>query len=281
VQTEQTVTLAIEPLPRSTPEDQGVSSRAIAGFVDAVEKSHCKLHSVMLLRHGQVVAEGWWAPYAPAGPHMLFSLTKSFTATAVGLALGEGRLSLDDLVLSFFPDDAPAGVSENLAAMRVRHLLSMSTGHAEDPTPKLHEHPGGDWAQITLAQPVTYEPGTHFVYNSAASYLLSATVQKVTGVNTVDYLRRRLFGPLGIVETPWEVSAQGINVGGWGLSLTTENIARFGQLYLQRGVWRGQRLLPEGWVEVASSRQVSNGDDPESDWAQGYGFQFWRCRHGA
>ncbi len=193
----------------------------------------------MVLRHGCVVAEGWWSPYGPRHPHMLYSLSKSFTSSAVGLAVAEGRLSVDDLLLSFFPDEAPLHPDPNLAKMRIRHLLSMSTGHAEDTTGRLHATPDGQWIKAFLALPVEYAPGTHFVYNSGASYMLSAVVQKLTGMTLIDYLTPRLFGPLGIQNPTWETSAEGINFGGWGLNIKTEDIARFGQMYLQKGVCAG------------------------------------------
>jgi CubicO group peptidase (beta-lactamase class C family) len=265
--------------PRSTPEAQGISSTAVLGFVEEIEKNIHELHSFMLLRHGKIVAEGWWSPYAPEHPHMLFSLSKSFTSTAIGLAVAEGRLSVDDPVISFFPEDLPEQVSQNLAAMRVRHLLSMSTGHHVDTTVSLREDENTDWVKSFLSQPVDHKPGTYFVYNSGATYMLSAIIQKVTGMKLIDYLQPRLFEPLGIENATWEVSPQGINTGGWGLSIKTEDIARFGQLYLQKGVWKDQRILPEAWVVEATSRQVSNGSRPDSDWEQGYAYQFWRCRH--
>ena len=268
-------------LRRSTPEEQGISSSAILTFVDSMEQQIDALHSFMLLRHGHVVAEGWWSPYAREEPHMLFSLSKSFTSTAIGLAVAEGRLSVTDSVLSFFPDEAPAQVNEKLAAMQVHHLLAMATGHVEDTTRYLHTAPDGNWAKAFLACPVEREPGTHFLYNSGATYMLSAIVQKLTGMTLLDYLQPRLFVPLGIQNPTWESCPRGINVGGWGLKITTEAIARFGQLYLQKGEWQGQQLVPAAWVEAAIAKQVSNGSKPESDWEQGYGYQFWRCRHEA
>jgi CubicO group peptidase (beta-lactamase class C family) len=268
-------------LKRSTPESQGIASSAILQFVEAAQTDIRDLHSLMLLRNGRVVAEGWWAPYTPEQPHMLFSLSKSFTSSAVGLAVAEGLLSVDDLVLSFFPEDRPAEVSAYLATMHVHHLLSMSTGHAEETLRPLIEREDENWARAFLSRPVEYEPGTHFVYNSGATYMLSAIVRKVTGANLLEYLRPRLLDPLGIGEATWENCPRGINTGGWGLSITTEDIARFGQLYLQKGVWQGQRILPEAWVGAATSRQISNDSNTEVDWQQGYGYQFWRCRHGA
>jgi CubicO group peptidase (beta-lactamase class C family) len=264
-------------LPRSSPEAQGVSSAALLEFVRAADKNVELMNSFMLVRHGHVVAEGWWAPYSAEAPHSLYSLSKSFTSTAVGLAIAEGKLSLDDEVLTFFPEDAPAEASRNLKAMRVRDLLRMSTGHQAEPR-RTSERP---WTQSFLAQPVPNKPGTHFLYNTSGTYMLSAIVQKATGRTVLDYLRPRLFEPLGIENPTWETSPQGISAGGFGLSIRTEDIARFGQLYLQKGQWQGKQLLPAAWVDEATARQTSNGSNPKSDWEQGYGYQFWRCRHGA
>jgi CubicO group peptidase (beta-lactamase class C family) len=264
-------------LPRSSPEAQGISSTALLEFIEAADTNLDSMNSFMLLRHGRVVAEGWWSPYDAESPHSLYSLSKSFTSTAVGLAIAEGKLSLDDEVLKFFPDDAPAEPSNNLKAMRVSDLLRMSTGHQTEPK-RTPEEP---WTKTFLAQPVPFKPGTHFLYNTSATYMLSAIVQKATGVTVLDYLRPRLFEPLGIERPTWETSPQGISTGGYGLSIRTEDIARFGQLYLQKGQWQGKRLVPEAWIEAATARQTSNGSNPKSDWDQGYGYQFWRCRHGA
>ncbi|HLJ57003.1 MAG TPA: serine hydrolase [Chthonomonadaceae bacterium] len=270
-----------QPLPRATPESRGIASAAILAFIDAVEASGHELHSLILVRHGHVVAEGWWDPYRSEAPHVLYSLSKSFASTAAGLAVAEGRLSLDDQVLSFFTEDAPAEPSDNLKAMRLRDLLAMATGHDKDSTPSLAQVGGDNWVKGFLACPVEHAPGTHFVYNSGATYMVSAIVQKVTGERLLDYLTPRLFEPLGIYGATWDRCPRGIDIGGWGLKLKTEDIARFGQLYLQRGLWNGERLLPEEWVEQATSFQVANAGMSNADWRQGYGFQFWRCRHNA
>jgi CubicO group peptidase (beta-lactamase class C family) len=263
-------------LPRSSPEAQGISSSAVLSFVEAADKHISSLNSFMLLRHGQVVAEGWWSPYDAESPHSLYSLSKSFTSTAVGLAISEGKLSLDDEVLKFFPEDAPAEPSNNLKAMRVSDLLRMSTGHQTEPA----RTPDRPWTKTFLAHPVPFKPGTHFLYNTSATYMLSAIVQKATGQTVLDYLRPRLFEPLGIARPTWETSPQGVSTGGYGLSIRTRDSASFGQLYLQKGKWQGKQLVPEAWIEVATARQTSNGSNPKSDWDQGYGYQFWRCRHG-
>jgi len=264
-------------LPRSSPEAQGIASSAILDFVEAGDRQIDALHSLMVVRHGQVVAEGWWSPYDAATPHALYSLSKSFTSTAVGLAVAEGKLSVDDPVLKFFPAAAPAAPGEKLKAMRVSDLLRMSTGHRAEPAIRTEKH----WAGAFLAEPVPDKPGTHFLYNTSATYMLSAIVQEATGATVLDYLRPRLFEPLGIANPTWGTSPQGVTLGGYGLSVRTEDIARFGQLYLQKGKWRGKPLVPESWVEAATARQTSNGSNPRSDWEQGYGYQFWRCRHGA
>ena len=264
-------------LPRSIPEAQGISSAAIADFVVTAEKTVHHMHSYMLVRHGHVVAEGWWYPWRADAPHMMFSLSKSFTATAVGLAIAEGRLTIDDQVLSFFPNEVPRKTSDNLAEMTVRHLLTMTTGHDRDTFEDMMcSHSP---IKTFLSRPVVHTPGTHFLYDTGATFTLSAILQKLTGETLVDYLTPRLFEPLGISSATWESHPVGINYGGMGLNITTEEIARFGLLYLQKGQWNGRRILPEGWVEEATCRQVSNGADPESDWTQGYGYQFWRCRN--
>ncbi len=266
-------------LPRNS-VPQRCPSSAILAFLDDIEAARLELHSLMLLQTGAVLAEGWWAPYARTAPHMLYSLSKSFTSTAAGMAIAEGRFSLEDAVISFFPDDVPDEVSGNLRAMRVRHLLTMATGHAQEPT-LWKTPPGGSWARQFLTTPVEKEPGTHFLYNSPATYMVAALVEKTTGESLLNYLTPRLLAPLGIEGATWETDPHGIAVGGWGLNVTTEDIARFGQFYLQKGVWNGERLLAEEWVDQATSKQISNGDDPNNDWNQGYGFQFWRSRHGA
>jgi CubicO group peptidase (beta-lactamase class C family) len=268
------------PLPRSTPEAQGISTRAICDFVEAVDEINT-LHSFMLVRHGRVIAEGWWKPEAADKPHMLWSLSKSFNSTAVGLAIAEGKLSLDDPVLKFFPADAPAEPSDNLKAMTVRDLLTMTCGH--DTEPKGSN--GAPAVKQFLAHPVVHKPGTHFQYNTMGSYTLSAIVTKTTGQTSLEFLKPRLFEPLGIENPVWDTSPEGNSLGGYGLKLCTEDIAKFGQLYLQKGRWQGKQLIPEKWVEQATSKQVPNDGESHSkmggDWRQGYGFQFWRCAHNA
>lgn len=277
---------AVSGLPRSTPAAESVSSAGILDFLDGVARTKHELHSLMIVRHGRVVAEGWWSPYGPAIKHTMYSMSKSFTSTAVGFAVSEGRLTVDDKVVSFFPDALPAQVSENLAALRVRDLLSMSVGNEKEPTQACVK--SKDWVRTFLAQSITHKPGTEFMYNSAATYMCSAIVQKLTGQKVIDYLTPRLFEPLGITGMTWETCPRGINTGGWGLSIQTEGLAKFGQLYLQKGVWHGKQILPAAWIDEATTFRIQQpgGDKPgrlkaNNDWLQGYCYQFWRCQHHA
>src|SRR6188508_1325963 len=233
--------------PRATPESQGVSSGVILELVEALDKVDA-MNSFMLVRHGKVIAEGWWAPYRAEDNHELYSLSKSFTSTAVGLAVAEGKLSIDDEVLKFFPEDAPEKPSANLKAMRVRDLLTMNTGN-QDEIPTAADKIS---AKAFLTNAVPHKPGTHFKYNTPATFMLSAIVQKQTGQTVFDYLKPRLFEPLGITQPVWNTNWQGISLGGYGLSVRTEDIARFGQLYLQKGKWNGKQLVPKDWVELAT-----------------------------
>ncbi|WP_019135251.1 serine hydrolase domain-containing protein [Cellulomonas massiliensis] len=264
-------------LPRSAPELQGVDPRALLALVDALVAVP-ELHSLMVVRHGHVVAEGWAPPYAPDRLHLLYSLSKAVTATAVGLAQADGLLAVDDLLVDHVADALPDDPADHLATMRLRDLLTMRTGHHDDPSDRVFGEP--DWLRAFLALPVEHPPGTHFVYNTAATYVLAAVVERRAGVGLLEYLGPRLLEPLGIEDATWEVSPQGHVTGGFGLSLTTEDVAVLGQLLLQDGVWQDRRLLPEGWVAEASRSHVPAGPDPANDWGQGYGYQLWRSRHG-
>jgi CubicO group peptidase (beta-lactamase class C family) len=272
-------------LPRSTPEEQGVSSRAVLAFLEEAEKLRTKdmsqdFHSFMLLRHGYVIAEGWWKPYESNTPHVLFSLSKSFTSTAIGFAVQEGLLTVEDRVVTYFKEECPEPGS-NLAAMKVKDLLSMSTGHVVDTTSYMMERDDGDWVRGFLEVPVEKEPGTYFLYNTGATYMLSVILQKLTGMKLIDYLRPRLLEQLGIEGATWDNCPRGYNTGGFGLRVRTEDIAKFGQLYLKEGMLGGKQLLSREWIKEATSIQSDNSRNGDGDWGQGYGYQFWRCRHQA
>ncbi|HET9871739.1 MAG TPA: serine hydrolase domain-containing protein [Propionibacteriaceae bacterium] len=265
-------------LPRSSPERHGVPSAAIEAFLDQLEADGVELHSIMLLRHQTVLVEGWWAPYTRDGVQLLYSLSKSFTATAVGLAVAENRLSLDEPVSRFFPQDQVESLHPRVQRMQVRHLLSMATGHHIDTRPLMLAAAAP--AAAFLAVVPEEEPGSWFTYHNGASLMLSLIVTAVSGERLLEYLRPRLLDPLGIGEA-WWLGTESVDQGYSGLYLTTESIARFGQLYLRGGVWDGRRLLPDGWVTAATRLQVDSPREPHPDWRQGYGYQFWRCRHGS
>ncbi|MBD1366764.1 serine hydrolase [Mucilaginibacter sp. ZT4R22] len=271
--------------PASTPEAEGVSAAAIDSFLNAVEGKH-EFHSFMMLRHGKVVAQGWWSPYAPKLRHSLYSCSKSFTSTAIGFAVSEKRISVNDKVVSFFPGSLPDTISPYLAALTVKDLLTMSVGQSADPTGPVVSTKD-DWVKAFLALPIAYKPGSQFLYNSLATFMLSAIVQKVTGQKEVDYLKPRLFEPLGISDMDWEINKQGINTGGWGLRVETEALAKMGQLYLQKGKWQGKQVIPEAWVTEATTFKIDQAPGvpqskkDSSDWMQGYCYQFWRCRNNA
>ncbi len=274
-----------ENLTRSLPEKEGVSSQGILDFLNAAALSKNEFHSIMILRHGKVVAEGWWNPYRAGLSHTLYSCSKSFTATAIGFSWSEHLLNLSDKVISFFPDQLPATVSPWLAGLTVKDVLMMSDGMEPDPTTVIPAK--ANWIREFLATPIVHEPGTTFLYNSMGTYMLSAIVQKVTGKTVLDYLGPRLFDPLGINGIDWETDPHGINTGGWGLRLKTEDMAKFGELFLQKGQWKGKQILPSEWVEQASTLKIiqhpaySQAKRDSSDWEQGYCYQMWRCRHNA
>ena len=278
---------AVQPLARATPESQGVPSRAVAEWVRAMD-AQGGFNGFVLLRHGRTIAEGWWSPCETNGLHMLYSLSKSFTSTAIGMLADEGKLDLDERIAELFPGKLPPDPSRNLLEMRVRDLLSMATGHEEDSAPAMTQANDGDWIKAFLAHPVPRRPGTWFRYDSGATYMLSAIVRMKSGERPSEYLADRLFGPLGISGARWNRSPEGEDLGGWGLNMTTRDIARFGQFWLQRGEWDGRQLLSRDYVALASAKQISNasgprrfeGDTVTDDWQAGYGFQFWRCTHG-
>ncbi len=284
-------------LPRSqTPPGIEAAARS---YIQAFKDSSVNVESLMILKGGKVVFEQWFGDGAPDKPHVMHSVSKTFTATAVGFAVQEGLLKLDDKVADFFPDKLPPkdSLSEecygNLREVTVRDLLTMSGGH--DTEPRISRQGEGDWVRQFLAAPFVHKPGTFFTYNSMGTYVLSAIVQKVTGEKIVDYLAPRLFEPLHIDKPQWQESPQGINTGGWGLYIKTEDMAKFGQLLLDGGKWNGKQLISSEWVKEATSRQGPSfpgeirADEADKYaerlkddlWGQGYCYQMWCCRGNA
>ena len=262
-------------LPVSTPEQQGIASESIRSLLRSIDTSGQEFHSLIIQRHGHVVIEAYWRPYEAGDKQQLYSLSKSFTSTAIGFAVDQGLLTVEDPVIKFFPENLPDTISDNLAALKVKHLLSMSVGHAQDAI-RILEASSKDqpWATTFLALPVVFEPGSQFMYNSGASYMLAAIIQKVTGQSAHDYLKPRLYGPLNITNTTWSTNDEGVNMGASHLRMATRDIAKFGQFYLQKGKWEGKQLLSKNWIKEATTKQISNGNN-DSSWGYGYGYQFW------
>ena len=278
-------------LKRGTPSPELVA--AADAFYEATRtepqgRDHINLHSIMVLKHGKVVLERWYNGESADKPHTMWSVSKTFTATAIGFAIDEGLIKLDDPVFSFFPEKLPPNLDENLALMTIRDLLTMTCGHDEEAR---FNRNNTDWVEAFLAHPVTHAPGTYFVYNSMGTYMLSAIITKVTGQNMNDYLEPRLWQPLGIEKPEWDKSPQGMSCGGWGLHLKTEDMARMGQCLLQKGKWNGKRVIPKSWVKQMTTYKVESGpagtrleDMPRlgitkenNQWARGYCYQMWIC----
>lgn len=264
---------------RVTPESVGVSSAAIGRLVDKLESGFTEPHGLMIMRHGKICAEGWWTPFAPGIRHGLQSHSKTYAATAVGIAYTEGLLKLDDRIIDIFKEEAPANPSENLKKLTVHHVLCMGCGMDTMPFPTDH------WIRDFLATPVNHVPGTTYMYNSTGSTLLGAIVRKLTGLGLQEYLKPRLFDKIGIDadNLRWICMPDGMEIGGGGLFATTEDNLRLMKLYADGGVWNGERILAADYVAKAISLQnqsaTESKNNPEAkDNFVGYGYQIWMCR---
>lgn len=261
---------SLEPLPRCTPEEAGIAGAVVERLFSGIESQADRLgpHGLMLLRRGRVFAEGWWAPYRPEIPHMLYSMSKSVVGTAVGIAADEGLLSVDDLLSDIF-SDLPEAQGKSMRGMRVWHLLTMTSGTRVNEFSSMLD---ADWTRMFLESVPKFEPGSAFEYDSMNTYMLASILRRKTGMPLMDYLAPRLFEPMGITRYTWETCPQNIEKGGWGLSLCLEDAAKLGQLYLQKGVWEGRRLLSEEWVREATRPQIAT---PNGEIKLGYGYQIW------
>ncbi|MFF7770027.1 serine hydrolase domain-containing protein [Streptomyces massasporeus] len=277
--------MSASPLPTSGPAAQGVDASGVHAFLDALEAApEIEPHSLMIMRHGHLVASGWWAPYTPERLHLLYSLSKSFTGTAAALAEAEGLLDFDAPVISYFPEFEADITDPRSRAMLVRHVASMASGHRRDTVDEAFGRDPAEPVRGFLRLPPDEDPGTVFAYNQPATYTLAAIVQRVTGQSLSDYLRPRLLDPLGIGEVAWRRDRAGRELGFSGLHATTDAVARLGRLYLCDGLWEGRRLLPQGWAARASQPHIPTagamGEVDRQDWDRGYGYQFWTSRHG-
>lgn len=268
-----------KPFEHAKPEEVGVSSSLILEYIENLEKSQTEMHGLMIMRHNKMITEGWWTPYGPNLRHGLQSHTKTYAATAVGIAYTEGLVKLDERIIDIFPEESPKDPSENLKLLTVRDVLCMGCGMDEMP------RPSKDWIRDFLHTPVNHKPGTTYMYNSTGSTLLGAIVRQKTGLGLFDYLKPRLFDKIGINYDNLRCSCMpdGMEVGGGGMFATTEDNFRLMKLYADGGVWEGERILAEDYVKLATTNQNDSAtesiNNPEaSDNFLGYGFQIWMCK---
>lgn len=253
---------------RATPESQGISSDLFAALLRELDASKdTEMHHFMALRHGKVICECNFAPYPKGMWHITHSMCKSITGMAIGMLIEEEKLKLDENIYDIFPDHINAFSKIFRPVITVENLLTMTSGVTFNESGIVS---GNDWLGSFLNASVNGKPGTEFQYNSLNTYVLSAIVMKRTGETLTEYLTPRLFGPLGITKYYWETCPKGITKGGWGLFLCAEDMAKLGQLYLQRGKWNGQQLVSEYWIEISTARHLKTQND-----TYGYGYQLW------
>ena len=256
----------------STPEAQGIDSQMLLNMFETIQADKVPVHSVLILRHGYLVCEAYFQPFNKGTQHNLFSTTKSFTSTLIGIAIAEGKIKgVEQKIADIFPDVKMPENDLGTKDMTLENVLTMTAGHQADSVDAVYG--SSNWPQTFFSLPFSKKPGEHFLYDSGASHLLAAALLKTTGQNEAVYARKRLFEPLGIGSFPWEKSTEGINTGGWGLRLTPSDMAKFGYLILNKGVWKGKQIVPAEWVEAATQKHSegwwgeTRGDD--------YGYQFW------
>ncbi|UVI29427.1 serine hydrolase domain-containing protein [Paenibacillus spongiae] len=269
----------ISQIERDLPEYHGLLSSSLRTLFTRIEQSKLNVNRFMLLQNGKATAEFYRVPYRKESPQLLFSLSKSFTSIAIGIARDEQYLNLNDKVSAFFPEQLPDSVSENLSRMTIHHLLSMNAGHHDNIYGDVAQE--ADWVKAYLAAEVVRQPGTYYRYSTHSTYMLSAIIEKATGQNLLDFLRPRLFEPLGVTQPSWETCPMGIAAGGMGLSIPFEGVAKFGQMLLDKGVFNGRRIVSEEYIRLATAKQSDTSrDEKRVDFAQGYGYQFFLCRDG-
>jgi CubicO group peptidase (beta-lactamase class C family) len=256
----------------SSPEAQGLDSQKLAEMLAAIDEQQPDLHSLLIIRNGYLVSENYFGSYQPDTRHQLYSVTKSFIATLIGIALDQGYIKgIDQRIVDFFPGSTFDNLDEQKSAMTLEDTLTMRTGLAwEEGDPAYRAlYMSPDWVKYMLDEPMDSAPGTQFNYCSGCSHLLSAIVQETTEMNPRDFADQVLFKPLGITNVRWDTNGAGTPIGGWGLQLTPRDMAKLGYLYLRHGQWDGQQIVPAQWVDDATrSHTATDGD-------LGYGYQWW------
>ncbi|WP_323742200.1 serine hydrolase domain-containing protein [Microbacterium sp. UFMG61] len=271
-------------LPRGTPASVDIAASAIESLIDRLEHAGIESHSIMIMRRGRIVAEGWWAPYSAERPHLLYSLTKSFTSMAVGLTIDDGLLRLDDRVVDILPEHVPDDLPESARLLTVHHLLTMTAGHSADTLGDAWGLEPNDLVRGFLRMPIAEAPGIRHTYDNATTFVLARMVERVTGSTLPRLLNERLFIPMGITDVEWDRVGSGAVFGFHGLHLTTEAVAAFGELLLRGGEWQGRQLLSRDWVARATRKHIDSHHyspgSPGRDFHAGYGYQIWMSSHG-
>ena len=267
--------MATKSIPRAkTPQSVGVSAKVVNEFFKNAQEKNLEYHSFMVIRNGKVAVEWYNEPFDKDTAHSVYSVSKSFTSTAIGFAVSEGLISLDDKVIDFFPEITPKKPDPRFETLTVHNLLRMSSGKQ----PSFLSDKGKiDWVEDFINSPWVFEPGEKFLYINENIFMLSAIINKVTGMSMREYLRPRLFEPLGIDYPFWETNKDGVEAGGWGLYIKTEDLAKFILCYLKEGKYKGEQVIPKEWTHLATQKQIDNEfNRPGSDASYGYGYCFWQ-----
>ncbi len=267
-----------KPLPISSPEACGVSSGNIMRFIGKLERHRLNMHSYILLRHGKIISEGYWKPFCEEKLHRMYSVSKTFTSAAIGLLCDEGRISLNDKIIRYFPDKLPAAVHPYIADMTVRDLLMMATPYSYSTYGLRYS----DWAHTFFNTEPSHPPGTIFSYDTSGSFILNVIVERVTEKPYLEYLREKALGETGFSEDAWCIkSPEGYSWGGSGVMCTTRDLAKFALLFLNGGRYNGKQLLSENYIRSACSKQIDNkttGFNDDTCHSFGYGYQVWMTR---
>ena len=259
---------------RTTPETEGMDSMKIKLFLQELDHCNYNLRTFLLIRHGHMAAAVSKYPFLPEDKCLVYSCSKSFTGTAVGIAQKEGLLDINDYILDYFPEYATLELDPKVRHIKIRHLLTMSSGHGSDSVGDICNG-DEDWIKTFLTRTMDFEPGEKFVYDSGGTYMLSEIISRISHQSMFDYLKERLFDPLHIKDVMWDRHGD-VNTGAWGLFIAPEDLAKLGLLYLKKGVFEDQKILPEEWVTDATKHQIDTGFCDPLGWSCGYGYQIWK-----
>lgn len=264
----------------ATPEQQGLDSELLAQMLEQIQSKPINLHSMIIVRHGYIVAETYFPPFEATTTGEIYSITKSIVSALVGIAIEQGSIDgVNHRVMDYFPEVAVANNDDRKQSITLEHLLTMSSGLEWSDDTNLNDMTQTqDWVQYALDRPMAAAPGEQFTYNSGAPTVLTAILQKTTGKSPLEFATTNLFGPLGISDIYWATTPTGLETGGWGIQMTPRDLAKFGYLYLRDGVWEGKQIVPARWVKASLEKQI----DPrmESEKRSGYGYLWWLQTHG-